>query len=366
MGDTGGQPRRRRFLDRSDRRILAFALAFGLAVVGGFVVFAQVRDGSDGRSEDVSQVAGTDETAAASPSGGVPPTPTPTPSGKGKMGAKPTPSASKTPESAAKKPPTSRGGYPDAGNTGVPSGVSLKSYTGPCTITKAGTVIDSRSVKCSLVIKARNVVVKKSRVDGTISSDSGSVSVRIEDSEVDGGSSFSPTVGYQNVTILRSEIQGGQHGVTCTDNCLIQDSWIHGQHLPPGEDWHLNAFLSNGGNNIKLIHNTLSCDNPGNSNGGGCTADAAIFGDFSGNSYYTFDRNLFVANEGTPYCAYGGNDPGKAYGNDVHHIVFTNNVFQRGRNKKCGAYGPVTSFAKNKPGNVWKNNVWDDGTPVEP
>ena len=32
----------------------------------------------------------------------------------------------------------------------------------------------------------------------------------------------------------------------------------------------------------------------------------------------------------------------------------------------CAAYGPVTNFDSNAAGNVWSNNVYDDGTVVAP
>jgi hypothetical protein len=38
----------------------------------------------------------------------------------------------------------------------------------------------------------------------------------------------------------------------------------------------------------------------------------------------------------------------------------------RGDNKKCGAYGPVTNFNATNKGNLWLNNVWEDGTVVHP
>ena len=65
--------------------------------------------------------------------------------------------------------------------------------------------------------------------------------------------------------------------------------------------------------------------------------------------------------------AYGGSTTGKPYSGDPTNGTnqkFTNNVFQRGANRKCGSYGPVTSFNKNGTGNVWSGNVWDDGTSV--
>ncbi len=44
----------------------------------------------------------------------------------------------------------------------------------------------------------------------------------------------------------------------------------------------------------------------------------------------------------------------------------TNNVFERGANRKCGVYGPVTSFDRNAAGNAWSGNVWDSGEAVNP
>jgi hypothetical protein len=256
-------------------------------------------------------------------------------------------------------------GFPGPSNTGVPKGVALTSYRGPCTITTANTVIQAKLVTCKLLIKAKGVIIRKSKVMDPIES-RGSASVRIEDSEVDAGEAYEAAVGYSNVTMYRSNIHGAETSVNCHTNCMIRDSWLHGQYIPSDGNWHLDAFLSNGGSNVTLIHNTLACDGNQTNNGGGCSANAALFGDFAGNSYYTFDRNLFVASEEMPYCTYGGSQNNKPYGQDVHHIVYTNNVFQRGRNGKCGYYGAVTSFDRSRPGNVWTNNRWDDGTILPP
>ncbi len=50
----------------------------------------------------------------------------------------------------------------------------------------------------------------------------------------------------------------------------------------------------------------------------------------------------------------------------MNNIRFTNNIFMRGPSGKCGIWGPITSFDSTAPGNVWTNNLWDDGTPVPP
>lgn len=256
--------------------------------------------------------------------------------------------------------------FPGAHNTGVPAGVTLTRYTSPCTILQDGKQLVRREIRCGrLVIKAKNVVIRQSKVVGVVNTEAGG-SVTIEDSEVDAGKAYAAAVGHENIKIYRSNIHGGQHSVQCAAYCHIQDSWLHGQYLPPDGEWHLNAFISNGGHDMTLIHNTLACDNPGNSVGGGCTADASLFGDFAGNRNIRFERNLFVASSEFSYCTYAGYQENKKYGTEVANIVYIDNVFQRGRNSKCGGHGPVTGFNSRSPGNVWSGNVWDDGTPVRP
>lgn len=255
--------------------------------------------------------------------------------------------------------------FPDAASTGVLDGTSLSAYDGPCTIKDSGTVIEARDISCPLVVQASDVVIRNSKVTGTVKVEGKDNSLLIEDSDIDGGEAYLHTVGFENLTVLRSDISGGQSSVNCYLNCLIQDSYLHGQFVPEGEDWHLNAFLSNGGSNIKLIGNTLACDRPTNSAGGGCTANASIFGDFGPNSDYTVQGNLFVASDEMSYCLYAGYDKNKKFGTQTQRIVIEDNVFQRGGTGTCATFGAVTSYDSGGSGNAWQDNRWDDGKAVD-
>jgi hypothetical protein len=227
-------------------------------------------------------------------------------------------------------------------------------------------VIKGKAINCgSLTISAGGVLISDSTLHH-LNADSSNASAVIQDSEIDGGTDELAATGFRNITLRRVDAHGGDHSVQCSGNCVVEDSWLHGQHLPDGASWHENGFISNGGSNVVLRHNTLSCDVPTNSAGGGCSGDASLFGDFAANSNYTIDGNLFVANRGASYCLYAGYDPGKPYGSNPTNIVVTNNVFQRGANGKCGQYGPVTSFKNGGSGNAWSNNRWEDGTAVTP
>jgi hypothetical protein len=141
---------------------------------------------------------------------------------------------------------------------------------------------------------------------------------------------------------------------------------LHGQYLPANSAGHVNAFISNGGSNIRIEGNTLYCSVESTSVQGGCTADASLFGDFDAISDIKISGNLFKANSaGAGYCLQAGLAPSKPYPVPTS-VVITDNIFERGDNGKCGIYGPVTGFAYMGQGNIWSNNTWVDGEPVTP
>ena len=260
--------------------------------------------------------------------------------------------------------PLRRGQWPNASNTGVPSGVSLTSYGGPMKITQDGAVIDAKEIRGTIVIAASDVTIKRSKIMGRIDADQGGASVTVVESEIDAGREQAPGVGFSNVTVLRSNIHGGQHSVLCGDNCRVESSWLHDQYLPSNDDWHTNAYLSNGGSNVVLVGNTLQCTPPDNGVTGGCTADASFFGDFEPIKNVTIDGNLFKSTPGG-YCGTFGYNRSKPYGTQASGITVVNNVFEHGSGGKCGYWGPVTGFPSGS-GNSWANNRWVDGGSIAP
>jgi hypothetical protein len=283
----------------------------------------------------------------------------PTPSRGGPAATTPPPA----PSTRCGAPPSSPGGpdpwggcWPGPGNTGVPAGTALTRYTGKCDLRTDNAVIEAKIVDCGgMLVYATNVVIKRSKLIGIIKTNSPGASIRIEDSEIDGGDDQSEAVGLDNVTLLRSEVIGDQHSVHCGSNCTVIDSWLHAQHDGKAADWHQNAFITNGGGDHLLRHNTMQCR-------GGCTADVGLIPD-GDIQRVTVDRNLLMASPDAAYCAYGGGNSGNKPGT-ASSIVYTDNVFQRGAANKCATYGPVTYFDTSAPGNVWSGNVWDKGGPV--
>ncbi len=261
--------------------------------------------------------------------------------------------------------PDGAGGcWPGASNTGVPSGTVLTAYSGPSTITTSGTTIIGKTINTDLFIQASGVVIKNSRINGHIDVDGNGYSLTIEDSEVHASSTSAPAIGYNDITVRRVEVTGGQHSISCSGNCVISDNWLHDQYNQPGGSFHNNAFISNGGNNMTLTHNTLDCTPEDNGVGGGCTADASFFGDFAAITNATINNNLFVATPSGGYCGSFGHNPGKPFPTPSN-VVVTNNIFQRGPGGVCGIWGPATSFLAGS-GSSWSNNKYDDGSVVNP
>lgn len=276
-------------------------------------------------------------------------------------GAEPSPSGSPAPSQ-----PSPGAGFPNAANTGVPAGVELTDYAGPCDFRTAGQVVDGKRVTCGgIQVYAENVTFRNSVINSAIMTSGAGASVTVEDSNVNAGETSWGAVGGSNLTVKRSEITGGQHSVRCGSNCRVEDSYLHSQYNDPNDSYHNNAFLSNGGSGMLLRHNTVFCSPILNANDGGCTADISFFGDFEAITDVTVDANYFQATDGG-YCGTFGYNPGKPFGANPTSIVVTNNVFERGATGRCGAFGPVTGYLETGAGNVWSNNTWVDGGTITP
>jgi hypothetical protein len=274
-----------------------------------------------------------------------------------------------------------RGGcWPSANNTGVSAGTQLSDYTGSCTISTAGTVIDSKTVNCNLDIRAKNVVIKNSKINGAIIVDSsrcGTASYSVTDSRIHVGDINLRGLMSCNFTATRVDVSGGQSMAWC-DTCTIQDSYLHSPlEDPAGAAANHAAHNSTVrvSKNAVLRHNTFWCAvkeyaQPNGQDTSGCSANQTGYSHDGAAPYNSLiEGNLYMPTTGG-YCAYGGSTTGDL--NAVHDIVFKDNVFKRGTNKNdkggytCGYYGAVSSFDANRPGNQWVNNRYDDGSVLNP
>jgi hypothetical protein len=282
------------------------------------------------------------------------------------------PAPTPTPPPTTTPPPSSSGGFvvlgrsfPSSATTGVPAGTTLTKYTGPCTIQTAGYVIDKKQVDCDLRILAKNVVIKNSKINGSVYADytENKGSFSITDSEVDAGDGPWTGIGDAWFTATRVEVTGGTRSINCYANCTVRDSYVHGQLHDRTGVHHESGIRIN--TNSTLVHNTIACDAPDFPPDAGCSAAISGYPDFDPVQNNLVDNNLIIAGSGG-YCSYGGSTAGKPYSGQTKNIRFTNNVYQKGTSGQCGFWGAITSFDIRATGNVWSNNLFDDGTVVKP
>lgn len=267
------------------------------------------------------------------------------------------------------------GCFPGPGNTGIPAGVQLTDYTGPCDITSDGTTVEAKLISnCyTLSIHANDVTITNSKFVGSnIDVESGSL--QISDSEADFGADRDGQ-GFtgSNIVAERLNFFGGHRQVWC-DHCTVEDSYFHGQNISQDPEAHASAVRTEAFTTYR--HNTIACDVAETPEGGGCSAAQTGYPDFGPIHDNTVDKNFIVAPTASGYCAYGGWNPGKPFNDDplnATYIAFTNNVVQRGTvandikdwqepltdkdRYTCGFWGPTTSYRPDRTGSV----LWDDG-----
>lgn len=270
-------------------------------------------------------------------------------------------------------------GFPDATNTGVPSGTTLTAYTGPSTITTANTTVDSKTMGC-ITIRAANVTIKNSKILCAdpiyvvdVDDDVGvsPIGVTLLDDEiacVTGGLAGTPhagpgtALGDAFITARRINLYGCENAGDVNQEFDIQDSYIHDLYEDPlagGDGTHTDGFQFasahfNGGggasiagvNNVTLTHNTiLSMGTNGTSTTLQFTT-SAIISNGGGIDHNVLIQNNFLAGGGyTLNCEKGGTQ-------GVNYRVLDNH-FSRTFATTVGAFGPSTECAdETQSGNV--------------
>lgn len=219
--------------------------------------------------------------------------------------------------------------FPNATNTGVPTGTTLTPYTGPMTITEDGTVIDGKAINGSLRITADNVVIKNSKLtfSGSWGIDAyGAKNLTVQDSDIIGPGyaygSDSAIAGTGN--FLRNDISKVQNGITLNaGSSVVQGNYIHDLQSAGG-DPHYDGIQAFGGHvNTKITGNTIiSRDTSG-----------LLISDLWGNNNGIEVRgNFFGGNPGYPIYVTGdhhSNDRGGT-GSGTLNVVIEDNSIAKG------------------------------------
>ena len=283
------------------------------------------------------------------PDAGARPSSPPTPTS-------PAPSSAETSPTGSSTSPDS---FPDEATTGVPAGTALTPYTGPCRITRPGTVIAGKTVDCNLSVEAPGVVIRSSVVNGSVANaeDSQGLGFTIEDSEVRLGDRPGTGIGAVDFTAERVEVTGGNRSIYCLRGCTIRDSWLHGQFTDKTGVAHESGIRM--GSDTTIVHNSIGCDAPMVPPDAGCSAGLTGYGDLGVIQRNLIQDNLFLTSPAAT-CAYGGSTGDKGLANTIR---FIDNVFERGPHDTCGVYAAIMDYDPSAPGNVWSGNRWDDGDP---
>jgi hypothetical protein len=315
-------------------RVVSVYLIIGVIVLGvvGFGLYSYAGDRGGVASGDEPRDAAALAPSAAQPSApGAPPSVSPTAS-------RPAPAPSGQPSREQSKLPVQRGGcalpaYPTPGCTGVPQGWRPKrTKEGDLTITKAGTVLTDYLVTGTILVKAADVTIRRTRIYGGIDnfiSDRIHGHLTIEDTEVVNppGQEFSTNeqyaFGVANYTCRRckvmNRIEGWRIGASSfsgAGNVTIEDSFAQ-LAVPPGTcetvDPHGDGIQGYGGPTAIIRHNTIDqrrddCPTspifiPDQDNAGGSVEDNVLAGGgyalrLTGGSFPSVTGNKIV--EGSP------------------------------------------------------------------
>ena len=254
------------------------------------------------------------------------------------------------------------GGRPGPTNTGVPAGTALSVVNGDLVVTTPGAVIDAKHIKGALIIRASNVKVTRSLIDGRAGSDSVDIQsgsgILLQDDEVTVAQP-SVTIDSMHVrgaTLNRLNIHGGVDGMKLGSNSTVENCWIHGlQYFSSdpaqgGKPTHNDTIQIMSGSNIHIVGNYLQAIATNNAavqitQDKGTTSGVYISGNWADGGGCTFN--------------FSGHGPGGTL-LPMSGISATNNRF--GHNTKFAGCAILTDLQTTI---TQSGNVFDDtGAPV--
>jgi hypothetical protein len=163
-------------------------------------------------------------------------------------------------------------GFPDATTAGVPAGTALTSYTGPTTITTAGTVIEGKVIDGTLTINAANVTIKNCIITGGyyfgVDGEHGGSTLTVQNCTIIGPG----TSGEGNCAILGTgqfignDISGYENGIQTTGGSggVISGNYIHDITSSNPNAHYTGIQLEGNESNLLIENNTVINDRDSN------------------------------------------------------------------------------------------------------
>ena len=249
--------------------------------------------------------------------------------------------------------PPVTGSFPDASNTGVPSGVTLSAYTGPMTIS-SNTTIDGKDVTGCLNIVSGTVLIKNSKLHGGdcfyVVDTNVPAKLTIQDSDIActtaaGVATNGTAIGEEDFTATRVNVHGCENGFDINGGSTISDSYIH--DLFQSDAAHTDgAQLVGGAHDVSFQHNTIySGTGTGSNIVNGTSSIMTRELQYGQVKNITINNNLLSGGAYSLYCQQAGTA--------VNQVV-TNNRFSTKFASKGGVYGPWTDCEdETHSGNKW-------------
>ncbi|HWK68769.1 MAG TPA: hypothetical protein VNS34_27910 [Rhizobiaceae bacterium] len=144
--------------------------------------------------------------------------------------------------------------------TGVPAGTPVeKRFTGTLKITADNTVIDGWEITGNIVVEAKNVTIKNTKLLANtyhgIDILDDSTGFTLVDSEVDGqGVTDNCVLGFG--TFLRNDVHGADHGLQIWGPSVVRGNYIH-DLTSDNADPHFDGIFIGRGHEIEIVGNTI-------------------------------------------------------------------------------------------------------------
>ncbi len=255
-------------------------------------------------------------------------------------------------------------GYPDATNTGVPSGTALTSRSEEISVNTPGTTIKDIALDGTIEVEANNTTIEDSdiTVDGTqtcgescggrgIWIKPGVTGTVIQNVACHGGALSGLNVTQYCIMSNDSDTTIKQlYAYNCTE-CLagpmnLSNSFIDESGATIPQEHYEDLYYGGGGGPLIVNHNTML-------NQQGQTAVVFASVDFGNQTTLTITNNLMA---GGGYMIYGGGSG--SGGKVVGPVTITGNRFSREFYPEGGYYG-VASYM-NAAVTQWSGNIWDE------
>jgi len=260
-------------------------------------------------------------------------------------------------------------GFPDARDTGVPAGITLKTVPGQVSggtgwsydaatrqvnVTGSGAVLRGLSIACDLNITASNVT--------------------IDDDQVRTGGTFGITLRHTaNVTIENSTVSG-RNATRGRVDYAIDDLYSDSTGLVIKDnnvtDWRIGVNVATGRVTGNYIHDPgyIAGDHTDGLFDNGGTLPLAVSDNTILDRLTEVDAIFLASNPGSPIShktitdnLLAGGDYAIYAGGGYHlssNIVIRDNRFSRLYYPASGRYGPAADFERRGKGNVWSGNMW--------